>query len=77
MKLSLVGTGMHRLGYDIGMVGMVRRNTFVMTVKVNYLAYVETATSRYGVFCLLTRQPYSVTTLTTDNQMLQLLLSSF
>jgi hypothetical protein len=31
--------GMHWVGYDIGIVG---RNTFVVTVQVNYLAYVET-----------------------------------
>jgi hypothetical protein len=35
----LVGMGMHCLGYDTGIVG---KNTFVVTLWVNYLAYVET-----------------------------------
>jgi hypothetical protein len=33
--------GMHWLKYDIGIVGKVGKNTFVVTVKVNCLAYVE------------------------------------
>jgi hypothetical protein len=40
--------GMHWLGYDIGIVGKVRKNTFVETVWVNYLAYVETNTPKYS-----------------------------
>jgi hypothetical protein len=36
--------GMHWPGYDIGILGKVGRNTFVVTVKVNYLAYVEATT---------------------------------
>jgi hypothetical protein len=43
---------MHWLGYDIG---IVRKNTSVVTVQVNYLAYVETY-SKYRVFCVLTRK---------------------
>jgi hypothetical protein len=39
---------MHWLGYDIEIVGKVRSNTFVVTVKVNYLAYVEATTPRYS-----------------------------
>jgi hypothetical protein len=31
--------GMHWLGYDVGIVGMVGKNTFVMTLQVNCLAY--------------------------------------
>jgi hypothetical protein len=38
-------------GYDIGIVG---KNAFVVTVKLNYLAYVETTTPNY-------RQIYSAT----------------
>jgi hypothetical protein len=47
--------GMHWLGYDIGIVG---KNKFVTTVQVNYLAYVETNTPKYRVFCVLTRKPH-------------------
>jgi hypothetical protein len=36
--------GMHWLGYDIGIVGKFGRNAFVVNVKVNCLAYVETTT---------------------------------
>jgi hypothetical protein len=45
--------GMHWLRYDIGMDGKVGRNTFVLTEQVNYLAYVETNTLKYRVFCIL------------------------
>jgi hypothetical protein len=46
--------GMHWLGYDIGIVGKVGRNTFVVTVKVNCLAHVEATTAKYRVLCTLT-----------------------
>lgn len=65
--------GIHWLGYDVGLVGKVVRKAFVVTVKVNYMVYVETITPRYRVFWVITKQTYSVTTLTTDSQMLQLL----
>jgi hypothetical protein len=38
--------GKHWLGYDIGIVG---RNTFVVTAKVNHLAYVQTTIPKYRV----------------------------
>jgi hypothetical protein len=50
------------LGYVIGIVG-VGRNIFVVTVQVNYLAYVERNTPKYSVFFILTRETYSVTAL--------------
>jgi hypothetical protein len=62
---------MHLLGYKVG------RKTFVVNVKVNHLAYAETATPKRRVFCILTRQTYSLTTLATDSQILQLLLNYF
>jgi hypothetical protein len=68
---------MHWLGYDTGIVGKVGRSTFVVTVQVSYLSYVEATTPNYGVFCVPTRQTYSVTTLATDSQMLRLLLNYF
>jgi hypothetical protein len=68
---------MHWLRYDIGIIGKVGRNTFLVTVKVNYLDYVETTAPKYRVFCVLTRQTYSVTTFATDKQMLPLVLNYF
>jgi hypothetical protein len=46
--------GMHWLGYDLGLLGRLGRIhlfTFVMTVLVNYLAYVETDTPKYSFLC--------------------------
>jgi hypothetical protein len=60
--------GMHSLRYDIGIVGKVGRNTFVVVVWVNYLPYAETDTPKYRVFCgltVLTRKTHSVITLVT------------
>jgi hypothetical protein len=57
--LIFVGMGLHWLGYDIGIVGS---NTFVAILQVNYLAFVETITPKYRVFCVLT-----VTTLATKS----------
>jgi hypothetical protein len=37
---------MHWLGYDIGIVEKVGRNTFVVTAQVNYLAYVQRNTPK-------------------------------
>jgi hypothetical protein len=34
--------GMHWLGYDTGIVGKAGKNSFVVTVWINYFAYVET-----------------------------------
>jgi hypothetical protein len=67
----------HWLGYDVEIVGKVERKTFVVTVKVNYIVYVETSTLRYRVFWVITKQTYSVTTFATDSQMLQLMLNYF
>jgi hypothetical protein len=53
---------MHWLGYDIG---IVEKNTFAVTVQVNYLTCVETGTPKYRVFCVLTRKAYYITTLAT------------
>jgi hypothetical protein len=53
---------MHWLGYDIGIVG---KNTLVVTVMVNYLAYVETNTPKYRVFYIFTRNTPSVKSFTT------------
>jgi hypothetical protein len=39
-----------------------------VTAKVNYLAYVETTTPKYRIFCILTKQTYSVTMLATDSK---------
>jgi hypothetical protein len=45
---------MHWLGSDIRIVGKVGRNTFIVTVQVNYLvAYVETNAPEYSVFFTL------------------------
>jgi hypothetical protein len=68
---------MNWLGYDIGIVGKDGKNTFVVTVEVNYLACVETTTLKCRVSCVLTSETYSVTTLATDSQMLLLLLNYF
>jgi hypothetical protein len=68
---------MHGFRYDFGIVGKVRRNTFVVTVKVNYLEYVETNTPKYRFFCLLTKQTYCMTTLATDRQMLLVVVNYF
>jgi hypothetical protein len=67
--------GVHWLRYDIGIAGKVGRNTFVVTVRVNYMEYVETNTSKYRVFSALIRQTYFIRTLATDIQMLWLLLN--
>jgi hypothetical protein len=48
---------MHWIGYDIAIVGKVGRSTFVVTVQVHYLAYVEANTPKYRVFCVFTRKP--------------------
>jgi hypothetical protein len=56
--------GMHWPEYDTGIVGKVRKNTSVVTVQVNYLAYVEATTPKYRGLCVLTRQTYSVTAFT-------------
>jgi hypothetical protein len=58
----LVGTGMHWLGYIIGIEGKVERNTFDVSVMVSYLAYFGTATRNYGIF----RKISSVTALATN-----------
>jgi hypothetical protein len=50
--------GVHWLGYDVEIIWKVGRNTFVVAVKVNYLAYVETNTADYRVFCIHTRKTY-------------------
>jgi hypothetical protein len=60
--LILAGMGMDWLGYDIG---MVWKDTFVVTVQVNYLAYVVMNTPKYRVFCVLTKKIYSITVLAT------------
>jgi hypothetical protein len=53
--------GMHWLGYDIGIVAKVGKNTFYFVAEqVNYLAYVETNTPKYRVICLLTKKTHSV-----------------
>jgi hypothetical protein len=54
---------MYWLEYDIGIVWKFGTNTFGLNVHVNYVAYVETPQSI--VFCVLTRETYSVTTLAT------------
>jgi hypothetical protein len=41
---------MHWFGNDIEIVAKVGRNSFVVTVKVNFLAYVETNVPKYRVF---------------------------
>jgi hypothetical protein len=64
-KKNLVGMGMHWLGYNIGIIGKVGRNTYVVTVQVNYPAYVETNAPKYRVFCILSKKTYSITTLAT------------
>jgi hypothetical protein len=46
----------------------VGKNTFVVTVEVNYLACVETTTPKHRIFCFCTRKTCSVTTLATDIQ---------
>jgi hypothetical protein len=56
---------MQLLGYDIRIIDKVWRNTFVITVGVNCLAYDETTTTKY-------KQTYSATALTTDSQMQRL-----
>jgi hypothetical protein len=58
--LILVGMGMHRLGYDIGIVGKVGKNIFVMTEQVIYLTYVETNIPKYRDFFVLTRKTHFV-----------------
>jgi hypothetical protein len=73
--LILVGMEMHSFGYDIVIVVKVGKNTFVMTVQVNYLAYVQTNIPECRV-CVLTRKIYSVIT-ATDTEMLWLLLNYF
>jgi hypothetical protein len=71
------GWGKNAPAWDWEIVGKVEKNTFVVTVQVNYLAYVETYSPKYRVFCILIRQTYSVTSLTTDSQMLLFLLGYF
>jgi hypothetical protein len=68
---------MHWIQYDIIIVGKVRKNTFVVPVKVNCLAYVETTTPKYTVFYIFIRKTYTVTTLATDSQITWPLLNYF
>jgi hypothetical protein len=70
--------GIHWLGYDNGIVRKVERNTFVATVQVNYVAYIETDTPNYRLFCALTKLTYFVIIIfILDSQRLRLLLNSF
>jgi hypothetical protein len=59
--LECIGVGM-----IFGLLKMIERNTFVVIVKVAYLAYVETNTPKY-----------TVTTLATHSQLLWILLNYF
>jgi hypothetical protein len=55
---------MHWLWYDIGIVGKVRKNTFVVTAgKLNGICWKNV--QRIKFFCVLTRKSYSITTVTT------------
>jgi hypothetical protein len=47
-------------GNNIEIVGKIGKNTFVVTEQVIYLAYVETNTPKYRVFCYLTSKIDSV-----------------
>jgi hypothetical protein len=53
----VVDAGIHWLEnmHYVEIIGKVVRKTFVVTVKVNFLAYVETTTPKYKVFSVLTR----------------------
>jgi hypothetical protein len=46
---------MHWLSYDIEIDG---RNTFIVIVNLNYLAYVEKPTPKHRCFYVLTKQTY-------------------
>jgi hypothetical protein len=54
---------MHWLGHDIGIVGNLGRNTFVVALQVNYLVYAETNSPKYRIFCVLSKKTCSVTAL--------------
>jgi hypothetical protein len=53
---------MHWLGYDIAIAVKVGGNILVVTVKINYMAYVQKTAPKCRIFCFLARQIFPVTT---------------
>jgi hypothetical protein len=69
-------SGRDRHGYDIGVVGLVVGNTFIVAAAINYLAKVRTTAHKYGVSSVLTANSFSDKP-ATDSKMLRLLLNYY
>jgi hypothetical protein len=55
---------MHWPGYDIGIVVKVNRNIFIVTMHVNYLAYIERTAPKYSFLCPHQANPFCNNTCT-------------